>query len=54
MIHVNDQPINEEPHVPFGGVGAPGIGAFNAEEVIHEFTRPKWVSVQHEQRDYGF
>ncbi|WP_435183528.1 aldehyde dehydrogenase family protein [Halobellus sp. EA9] len=54
MIHVNDQPINVEPHMPFGGVGASGIGAFNAEEVIHEFTRPKWVSVQHEQRDYGF
>jgi aldehyde dehydrogenase (NAD+) len=54
MIHVNDQPINEEPHVPFGGVGASGVGQYNADEVLHEFTRAKWVSVQHEKRDYGF
>ncbi|GGM59688.1 aldehyde dehydrogenase (NAD+) [Halarchaeum rubridurum] len=54
MIHVNDQPINEEPHMPFGGVGASGIGRFNADEVVHEFTQTKWMSVQHEQRDYGF
>ncbi|MFB6078124.1 MAG: aldehyde dehydrogenase family protein [Halarchaeum sp.] len=54
MIHVNDQPINEEPHMPFGGVGASGIGRFNAEEVVHEFTTTKWVSVQHEERDYGY
>ncbi|MFC6724882.1 aldehyde dehydrogenase family protein [Halobium palmae] len=54
MIHVNDQPINEEPHMPFGGVGASGIGQYNADEVLHEFTRAKWVSVQHEKRDYGF
>ncbi|WP_049985545.1 hypothetical protein [Halobellus rufus] len=38
----------------FGGVGASGIGQYNADEVLHEFTRAKWVSVQHEKRDYGF
>ena len=26
MVHVNDQNINDEPQVPFGGVKASGIG----------------------------
>ncbi|WP_247004165.1 aldehyde dehydrogenase family protein [Halosolutus gelatinilyticus] len=53
MIHVNDQPVNEEPHMPFGGVGASGIGRYNGDEVLQEFTQTKWTSVQHEPRDYG-
>ena len=26
MVHINDQNINDEPHVPFGGVKASGLG----------------------------
>jgi aldehyde dehydrogenase (NAD+) len=54
MVHINDQPVHEEPHVPFGGMGVSGIGWFGGEEVLHEFTQTKWISVQHEPRDYGF
>ncbi|WP_436925341.1 aldehyde dehydrogenase family protein [Halosimplex amylolyticum] len=54
MVHVNDQPINEEPHVPFGGRKASGIGRYNGEEVVREFTEPKWVSVQRKPRRYPF
>ncbi|WP_254544442.1 aldehyde dehydrogenase family protein [Halomarina pelagica] len=54
MVHVNDQPINDEPHVPFGGVKDSGIGRFNDEYVMEEMTRTKWVSVQREEREYPF
>ncbi|WP_254534912.1 aldehyde dehydrogenase family protein [Halomarina litorea] len=54
MVHVNDQPVNDEPHVPFGGMKASGIGRYNGEWVLEEFTEPKWVSVQRETRDYPF
>lgn len=51
-IHINDQPINDEPHVPFGGVKGSGMGRYNAEEIMRKLTRTRWVSIQHEQRDY--
>jgi aldehyde dehydrogenase (NAD+) len=54
MVHVNDQPINEEPHVPFGGMKSSGIGRYNGEEIIGEFTEAKWVSVQRQDRRYPF
>jgi len=50
MAHVNDQPINDEPHVMFGGEKASGIGRFNAQWVVDKFTTQKWVSVQTEYR----
>lgn len=54
MVHVNDQPVNDEPHVPFGGYKGSGIGRFNGEYVREEFTQPKWISIQHEPREYPF
>ena len=54
MIHINDQPINDEPHVPFGGVGASGMGRYNGDAVLEEFTEEKWISVQRDERDYPF
>ncbi len=54
MVHVNDQPLNDEPHVPFGGVGASGIGRYNGEAIVREFTETKWISLQEEPRDYPF
>lgn len=54
MVHVNDQPINNEPHVPFGGMKASGMGRYNGEYIIEELTEPKWISVQRSPRDYPF
>ncbi|MDN4525726.1 aldehyde dehydrogenase family protein [Fictibacillus fluitans] len=53
MIHVNDQPVNDEAHMPFGGEKNSGLGRFNGEWVLEEFTTLKWLSVQHNRRDYG-
>jgi aldehyde dehydrogenase (NAD+) len=54
MVHVNDQPVNDEPHVPFGGMGASGFGRYNGEYILDELTETKWISVQRESRDYPF
>ena len=54
MVHINDQPINNEPHVPFGGMKASGIGRYNGEWIIDELTETKWTSIQHQPRDYPF
>ena len=52
MAHVNDQSVNDEPHVPFGGVGDSGYGRFGGEASIHEFTELRWVSVQNSPRHF--
>ncbi|MEH7387311.1 aldehyde dehydrogenase family protein [Bacillus sp. JJ1521] len=54
MIHVNDQSINDEPHIAFGGEKASGIGRFNGKWALDEFTTIKWVSVQHSPREFPF
>ncbi len=52
MIHINDQPINDDPHTPFGGVKESGIGRYNGEWIMDELTETKWVSIQREPREY--
>ncbi|WP_121741977.1 aldehyde dehydrogenase family protein [Natronorubrum halophilum] len=54
MIHINDQPINDEPHVPFGGMKQSGLGRYNGESILDELTTTKWISVQRESREYPF
>ncbi|ELY53134.1 aldehyde dehydrogenase family protein [Natronolimnohabitans innermongolicus] len=54
MVHVNDQPINDEAHVPFSGTGASGVGGYNTTDFLDEVTEKKWISLQHEDREYPF
>lgn len=54
MVHINDQPINDEPHIPFGGVKASGLGRFNSDAIADTFTQQRWVSIQHEPREYPY
>lgn len=54
MIHVNDQTINDEPHIAFGGEKGSGLGRFNGEWSLEEFTTIKWISVQKEYRSFPF
>ncbi|WP_256290650.1 aldehyde dehydrogenase family protein [Halobellus inordinatus] len=54
MVHVNDQPVNDEAHVPFSGTGASGIGGYNSEDFLDEVTEKKWISLQHEPREFPF
>jgi len=52
--HINDQTVNDEPHMPFGGEKCSGIGRYGGEWGLHEFTTVKWITVQKEQREYPF
>ncbi|MDR2378431.1 MAG: aldehyde dehydrogenase family protein [Bifidobacteriaceae bacterium] len=45
MTHVNDQTVGDEAHVMFGGEKNSGLGRFNDEWVIEEFTRTHWLAV---------
>ncbi|MFG6120557.1 aldehyde dehydrogenase family protein [Thalassobacillus sp. B23F22_16] len=54
MIHVNDQSVNDEAHVAFGGEKDSGVGRFNGQWAIDKFTTEKWISVQNEYRQFPF
>lgn len=54
MTHINDITVNDESNAPFGGEKNSGIGRFNGEWVLEEFTTAHWISMQHEPREYPF
>lgn len=54
MAHVNDMPVNDEAHLPFGGEKNSGLGRFNGDWAIEEFTTVQWLSVQRSARQYPF
>lgn len=54
MTHINDQTVNDEPNVPFGGMRQSGVGRFGNPWIVEEFTETKWISVQKEKREYPF
>ncbi|RBJ78078.1 aldehyde dehydrogenase family protein [Pseudomonas sp. MWU12-2534b] len=54
MSHVNDMPVNDEPNAPFGGEKNSGLGRFNGDWAIDEFTTDHWITLQHTPRPYPF
>ncbi|MRT27788.1 aldehyde dehydrogenase family protein [Herbaspirillum sp. CAH-3] len=55
MVHINDQTVNNEFHVPFGGMGASGNGGrFGGPANFHEFTQTQWVSAVEKGIQYPF
>jgi benzaldehyde dehydrogenase (NAD) len=55
MVHVNDQTVNDEATIPFGGMGASGNGArFGGAANWDEFTEWQWVTVRDEPRSYPY
>ncbi len=54
MTHINDQTVNDEPNVPFGGNKGSGTGRFGNPWIVEEFTVMKWVSVQQEYRQFPY
>lgn len=55
MVHINDQTVNNEFQVPFGGMGSSGnSGRFGGPANIDEFTTSQWISVMEEGIRYPF
>jgi benzaldehyde dehydrogenase (NAD) len=56
IVHINDQTVNDEALVPFGGVGVSGTGARfgGAAANVDAFTETRWVTVRGAIAPYPF
>jgi benzaldehyde dehydrogenase (NAD) len=55
MTHVNDQPVDDEAVVPFGGIGASGNGTrHGGPSNWDEFTEWRWMTIQDKPHAYPF
>jgi len=53
IVHINDQTVNDNAYVPFGGRGASGNGTrFGALHSQDEFTQWQWLTVRTEPARY--
>ncbi|MDX3969237.1 MAG: aldehyde dehydrogenase [Bradyrhizobium sp.] len=52
LVHINGPTVQDEAHVPFGGVKASGYGRFNGQPAIDFFTELKTMTVQYGPRHY--
>src|SRR5258705_532318 len=47
ILHINDQTVADEPHIPFGGTGASGNGTrIGGPANWEEFTSWQWVAIK--------
>ena len=55
MVHVNDQTVNDEATIPFGGTGLSGNGSrFGGAANWDEFTDWQWITVRDEPKSFPF
>ena len=56
IVHINDQTVNDEANVPFGGVRASGTGTRfgGAQANIEAFTETRWITMRGEPASYPF
>ncbi|WP_131736817.1 benzaldehyde dehydrogenase [Actinomadura roseirufa] len=56
LVHINDQTVNDEPVVPFGGLAASGNGSrFGGPDAnIEAFTETQWVTMRGEIAPHPF
>ncbi len=56
IVHINDQTVNDEANVPFGGVGASGTGSrFGGQSAnVDAFTETRWVTIRDRIAPYPF
>jgi acyl-CoA reductase-like NAD-dependent aldehyde dehydrogenase len=50
--HVNCQNINDEPHVPFGGVKASGVGRYGGRWSLDAFSELRWITLDRGGRHF--
>jgi benzaldehyde dehydrogenase (NAD) len=56
IVHINDQTVHDEAHIPFGGVGDSGTGSRfgGAAANIEAFTETQWVTMRGDLPAYPF
>jgi aldehyde dehydrogenase (NAD+) len=52
MCHVNCSSVNDEPHVPFGGSKASGLGRHGGRWSMETFTETRWITLERGGRGY--
>jgi benzaldehyde dehydrogenase (NAD) len=55
IVHINEQTVDDEANIPFGGVGASGTGArFGGGANADAFTDTRWVTIRGDIAPYPF
>jgi benzaldehyde dehydrogenase (NAD) len=55
IVHINEQTVDDEPNVPFGGLLASGTGArFGGTANLDAFIETRWVTVRGDVAAYPF
>jgi benzaldehyde dehydrogenase (NAD) len=56
LVHINDQTVNDEALIPFGGVGESGTGSRHGgmQANLDAFTETQWVTVRGDLPQYPF
>jgi len=55
LAHINDQTINDNAVIPFGGMGASGNGGrFGSTTNLEEFTTWRWMTIRPQGHPYPF
>jgi benzaldehyde dehydrogenase (NAD) len=56
IVHINDQTVNDEANIPFGGVAASGTGARfgGAAANVDAFTDTRWITMRGDIAPYPF
>ena len=52
ICHVNGPTVQDEPQMPFGGVGGSGYGRFGGKAGIEAFTELRWITIAGEPGHY--
>ena len=49
IVHINDQTVDDEPNIPFGGIFDSGTGTrFGGSANLEAFTETRWVTIRGE------
>jgi len=55
IVHINEQTVDDEPNIPFGGVLSSGTGArFGGASNLEAFTDTRWVTIRGDITPYPF
>jgi vanillin dehydrogenase len=52
MCHINCSPVNDEPHVPFGGSKSSGVGRHGGRWSTETFTETRWITLDRGGRHF--
>ncbi len=54
ICHINGPTIQDEAHVPFGGIKASGFGRFGGAGGLESFTYRRWMTIDTQRPHYPF